>query len=497
MTSRWLTVVIISTLTLFSCTRRPPEMQIVHDAAEAMGGADDIAEVQTLLLEGSGRQYRLGQSHDPNEEDELPYWEVDEYERQVVFQDRRWRLRQLRTSTFLTGNPELRQEQVLGLDGNVAYNVGDDGTARRASEQVAQERIAEHYHHPVALVQLALAEGSTVANLRREDGLDVVDVTSADGSTYMLYVDSETKYPSRIVSAGYNSNLGDVTLTTTFDDYRETGGLGGFQARLTLPGSIVSKVDQWPIWDLRVRSAFDQDIGDLSAPENVRSAAPSEFQANVQVEEVDDGIWLLSGQTHHSVLVEFEEFLALIEAPQPEARTLAVIERARQLQPDKPLQYLINTHHHFDHSGGIRAAVSEGLTIVTHEINQGFYEEMVARSHTTQPDAFARNPQELQLELVPGYEVYELGDGRRTMHIVQIFQDEHSADILMVHFPRERILIEADAFSPDAPLAPFATNLLKNVRDLDWRVDRIVPVHGQVAELAALENTVEAEANRF
>ena len=90
-----------------------------------------------------------------------------------------------------------------------------------------------------------------------------------------------------------------------------------------------------------------------------------------------------------------------------------------------------------------------------------------------------------------------MGDGRRTMHIVQIFQDEHSADILMVHFPRERILIEADAFSPDAPLAPFATNLLKNVRDLDWRVDRIVPVHGQVAELAALENTVEAEVNRF
>ena len=495
MASRSRTVLIVSTLTLFGCTQRSPEMQVVHDAAEAMGGADDIAEAQTLLLEGSGRQYRLGQNHDPD--DALPYWELDEYERQVDLQDGRWRLAHLRTSAFLTGNPELRQEQVLGLDGDVAYNVGPDGTARRASEQVAHERIAEHYHHPVSLVQLALTEGSTVANLRREDGQDVVDITSADGSTYMLYADTETKLPSRIVSAGHNPNLGDVTLTTTFDDYRETGGLGGFQARLTLPGRIVSSVDQWPIWDLQVRSEFDQDIDDLSAPENVRSSASPEFQAEVEVEEVDDGIWLLSGQTHHSVLVEFEEFLALIEAPRPEARTLAVIEQARELQPEKPLQYLINTHHHFDHSGGTRAAVSEGLTIITHELNRTFYEEIMARSHTIQPDALARNPQELQLELVPGYDVYELSDGRRTMHVVRIFEDEHCADILMVHLPRERILIEVDAFSPDAPLAPFATNLLKNVRDLGWQVDRIVPLHGQMTEFAALENAVEAEANRF
>ena len=176
---------------------------------------------------------------------------------------------------------------------------------------------------------------------------------------------------------------------------------------------------------------------------------------------------------------------------------MAVIEQARELQPEKPLQYLINTHHHFDHSGGTRAAVSEGLTIITHELNRTFYEEIMARSHTIQPDALARNPQELQLELVPGYDVYELSDGRRTMHVVRIFEDEHCADILMVHLPRERILIEVDAFSPDAPLAPFATNLLKNVRDLGWQVDRIVPLHGQMTEFAALENAVEAEANRF
>ncbi len=122
---------------------------------------------------------------------------------------------------------------------------------------------------------------------------------------------------------------------------------------------------------------------------------------------------------------------------------------------------LVNTHHHFDHSGGIRAAVSEGLTIITHASNRSFYEELVARPHTRQPDALARSPQELTLELITGS--FDLSDGRRTMHIAAIVQDEHSAGNLMVYLERERILIEADAFVPNASLAPFAPNLLRNV----------------------------------
>jgi len=81
-----------------------------------------------------------------------------------------------------------------------------------------------------------------------------------------------------------------------------------------------------------------------------------------------------------------------------------VIERARELQPDKPLQYVVNTHHHFDHSGGIRAAVSEGLTVITHQVNGSFLEDMVARAHTIEQDALARNPRPLTMETVTGDE---------------------------------------------------------------------------------------------
>ena len=489
-----LALLAVSTLTVAGCTPLSPEMQVVHDAGEAMGGADDIGESVNLVLEGSGQQFRLGQNRDPD--DELPYWEIDDYVREIDLVNDRWRVSQERTSMFLTGNPALRQPQTIGLDGDVAYIIAGDGTARRVSSEVAQARLAEHYHYPPVLVHLALQEGSSVSNLRQEAGQNVVDITSAAGQTFTMHVDPETGFPSKIVSAGYQPNLGDVTLTTEFANYEATAGLAGFETILTLPRGITSYVDTFVVSRLRVAVSIDQEIEDLSAPEDARSAPPAEFQASVQVEDVTSGVWLLGGQSHHSVLIEFDEYLVLVEAPQNEARALAVIAQARELQPDKPLRYVVNTHHHFDHSGGIRAAVAEGLTIVTHEVNGPFIEEIVSRPHTAHPDALARNAQPLTLELVTRDEVYELSDGRRTLQLVRIFEDEHAAGILMGYLPRERILIEADAYSPSSNAAPFAANLLKNVNDMNWRVDRIVPLHGSVVDFAELEEAVETDARR-
>ena len=491
MTTRGIAVLLCWTCATFACTQRTPEMQLIHDAAEAMGGENTVVETETLLLEGEGRQYRPGQGPEPDAD--LPYWALDEYRREIDLVNDRWRVDQTRTSWYLTSNPILRQEQTIGIDGDVAYDISEEGLASRVSAGVVRERRAEHYHHPVALIQLALADGSTVTNLRQEAGNDVVDITSAEGETYTLYVDSETRFPSRIVSSGYSSNLGDVMLGTSFEDYWETGGFGGFQARLTLPRQITSAIDDVTVRELNVTSNTDQDLGDLGAPEEARSAPVPQFQADVQVEDVADGVWLLGGQIYHSVLVELDAYLALVEAPQHDARTLAVIETARQLQPDKPLRYVVNTHHHFDHAGGVRAAVSEGLTVITHATHAEHFEEMVHRAHTHQLDALARAPRDLSLELVED-EVYELGDGRRTMQFARMRPQDHAYGMLVVYLPHERILIEADMYTPNSRTSPFAATLLETVNEQGWRVDRIVPIHGEVVEMAALEETVEAEA---
>ncbi len=190
------------------------------------------------------------------------------------------------------------------------------------------------------------------------------------------------------------------------------------------------------------------------------------------------------------MLVEFSDHLVLIEAPQNDTRALAVIAKARELRPDKPLTQVVASHHHFDHSGGIRAAVSEGLGVIAHKATAAFYEDVTARKHTIVPDALAKNPKPLKLQTVDDELV--LKDAAMTMQLFPITGNPHADTLLMAYFPKERLLVEVDAFSPGAAVQPYAANLLDNITRRNIKVDRIVPLHGAVVPFAELTKTQTA-----
>jgi glyoxylase-like metal-dependent hydrolase (beta-lactamase superfamily II) len=214
----------------------------------------------------------------------------------------------------------------------------------------------------------------------------------------------------------------------------------------------------------------------------------------VTTEELAKGVWLLAGQSHHSVVVEFGDHLILIEAPQNDTRALAVIAKARELAPNKPLTHVVNTHHHFDHSGGIRAAMSEGLAVITQKVNAQFFQDAATRAHTIAPDALAKSPKPLKLEVVD--DAMELADSTMTMQLYHIDGNPHGDAMLMAYLPKEKILVEADAFTPGAAVQPYAANLLENITKRNLRVERIVPLHGTVAPFSELAKTqVRATSN--
>ena len=170
-----------------------------------------------------------------------------------------------------------------------------------------------------------------------------------------------------------------------------------------------------------------------------------------------------------------------------------MIARARELVPDKPLRYVVNTHHHFDHSGGLLAAVAEGLTVLTHEMNQALYEELVSREHTITADHLAQNPAELMLETVAGDETYELRDGNRVMELFRVGDNPHADGSLLVYLPADRILIQADLYIPGVggEFAESAAVLLQTIRDRELRVNQLVPIHGMIQAVSDLEEAVE------
>ena len=233
------------------------------------------------------------------------------------------------------------------------------------------------------------------------------------------------------------------------------------------------------------------DCEPIEVPAEVRQAAPPD--RSVVPQKLADGVWLLGGGTHNSVAIEFSDFVTVVESPLDEKRSLAVIDKIVDLVPDKPIRFLVNTHDHYDHLGGLRTYLHVGATILTHQRNRMFYESELLNyvPRTLEPDMVSLYP---PTEISEGYtmedidEKYILGDGERFLEIYYVQGlGIHVEGMLMAYLPRERILIEADLYDPrlipvDLP-RPTETErvLFQNTQQNRLSPDTIAPIHGNAA----------------
>src|SRR5262249_42418467 len=149
--------------------------------------------------------------------------------------------------------------------------------------------------------------------------------------------------------------------------------------------------------------------------------------------------------------IEMKDHLVLVEAPLGASRSGPVIEQVKQLAPGKPIRYVINSHHHFDHAGGLRTAAAEGATIVTQAGNKAFFEKAFASKNTLTTDPLDKAGRKAKFMEVK--EKASLTDGARTLEILRIHDSVHNDTFLMVYLPKEKLLVEADAYTPLAPNA--------------------------------------------
>ncbi|HYN81664.1 MAG TPA: MBL fold metallo-hydrolase [Gemmatimonadaceae bacterium] len=464
--------------------------------ATAMGGRARVLAVKSLSMVGRGSTYNLGQNPAPF--DSLPMFEVTEFRRISDFANGRWRLEIARTPRFVTGNTASQRLTSAG-DKQLGFDVLADGSSRIATGRLLSDPRNELVHHPIGFLQTAFSPNSVVIDAGRQQGFRYVRM-NALGKRFGMLIDPTTNLPVRIQQIVYHPMLGDVLLETDLHDWQDFDGL-------KLPARLVQRLDErWTLTDIRLASiqVNPTDIPDLAAPAELRAApAPAPVAPTIVVTEPAPGVWLLAGQSHHSVAIEMADHLLLVEAPQNEARTLAVIQRARTLAPGKPVRAVINTHHHFDHAGGLRAAISEGLTVITHELNKPLFDSLALRRHTIVQDALSRNQRAPRIEGVGAKRV--ITDGTRTVELHHLTRNLHSKSMLVVYLPKERMLIEADVYSPPAtppaagappPVFPHASNLVQNIETLGLAVDTIVPIHGRVVPMSDLRAAAQTAPPR-
>jgi glyoxylase-like metal-dependent hydrolase (beta-lactamase superfamily II) len=245
----------------------------------------------------------------------------------------------------------------------------------------------------------------------------------------------------------------------TFSDYKDYGGT-------KFPSKVVITEGGFPSWEMNVTSVTPNAPLDLPVPDAVQSATVPPVQ--VASTKLADGVWHVAGGSHHSVVVEFADYIAVAEAPLSDERSVAVIAEAKKLVPNKPLKYVLTTHHHFDHTGGLRTYVAEGATIVTHQSNVAYFEKVLA---------------------APTIEVYATGG------------DTHTKEYTLIYLPKAKILVEGDAYSPGPPDAPppatpppNAVALHDEIQKLKLNVATLAPIHGRGAvPIAELKKFIGAK----
>lgn len=446
-------------LAIAGCSTTKDVNSVLQDAQTAMGN------VNSIQYSGTGMNAFFGQALTAGQE--WPRRELSSFTRAVNYEQKSAK-DELNFAQPTFGG----QQQNAQVNGDKAWNVGPNGPVPQLA--AAEERQLQIWLTPHGFIKGAMASGN--ATLTPMEGSNLVSFTAlgkykVDGTldAQNLVTKVETKVPNPV--------LGDTDLIATYSDYKDFGGV-------KFPTKMVVEQGGFPVWDLTVSNVTPNAPLDVPIPETVQSAPIAPVQTVST--KLADGVWHITGGSHHSVVVEFNEYVAVVEAPLTEERSLAVLAEAKKLVPNKPVRYVLTTHHHFDHTGGLRTYVAEGATVVTHQTNVPFLEKALAAPATIAPDTQAKSMKKPTFQGV--VEKYVITDGKQTIEIYPTAGDTHTNEYTLIYLPGPKILVEGDAYSPgpaDAPPPatppPNAVALSNEIDRLKLNVTTIAPIHGRGA----------------
>jgi glyoxylase-like metal-dependent hydrolase (beta-lactamase superfamily II) len=345
------------------------------------------------------------------------------------------------------------------------------------------------------------AENNATATRRRVDGKNYTvlswspKVQAPSGKNYVVngYVNDQN-IVERVETWFGENIMGDMHVLATYTGWKDFGGV-------MAPAKIVQTRGGWPFFqvDVTAAKANPPDVATLvPAPAPAagrggggappaggggRGGAPGgPPPLTVTSEKLGDGLYrLTTGQgSYDSLIVEFKDYVMMLEAGQSEARGLAYIAETKKLIPNKPIRYVMNTHPHSDHTGGLPALVAEGATIITQKNNEEFLEKALNTPRTLLNDTLAKNPKKAKIEAVSEKKVYS--DGTRTVEFYHAAPVPHSNGLMIAFIPKERVLFQGDfSVNPGQPANDHVKALVPILERLNLNFDRYINVHTSAA----------------
>jgi glyoxylase-like metal-dependent hydrolase (beta-lactamase superfamily II) len=464
------TSLLLAALSLAATLSAQNAKSVLETAQKALGDAKSVEFTGTGMNAFYGQALTAGK--------EWPRRDLESMKGAINF-DQKSALFELNFKNAVFGG----QRQNQYVNGDKAWTVTPNGA--NAQIATAEARQLAIWMTPHGFIKAALAAGNATAKSKSEGGkkVNVVSFTAMNKFKLEGTIDS-TGMVTKVATKVGDTVLGDTPLVFTYADYKDFSGV-------KFPTKITQSQGGFAVNEFNVASVTPNANVNLPVPANVASATIPAVQ--VQSNKVADGVWFVGGGSHHSVLVEFPTYLTVIEGPLNDDRSKAVIAEVKKLVPNKPIKYVVSTHHHFDHSGGLRTYVAEGATVVTHASNKAYFEKSFVAPSTIAPDA--QSTAKKKPSIVTFTDKYVLSDGNQKIEIYNTPGDDHTDEINVVYIPSAKVLVEADSFSPGPPNAPAPNPAPKNavvlydaVKKLNLNVETVIGIHGRgpvpFAELA-------------
>lgn len=497
----------------------PAEVSELDQAVEAMGGLDALRAITNERIAAHGERYfplqgaAYGQ---PRHLSTFDYVRTAEYDADRLHIDHDHQHRYLYDG---------RYQFTEVVDGTAGYVSGKDGYYPSAPESAMySSRVTSNLEHarlvsPLRLLREAISDPSRVVDRgsREVDGRRylVLAVGGPGEQPTELLIDPRTHLPVSAQRWADNPPLGDTLIEARYSDYRPVSGVqvpyrvelreGGLalhtEARSEIALNVATGAETYAIPDAFRPPAvtYEPRLGELGERsselmENIKYLAQPFFyydQAGIPVtlNELAPGVQHVIGATHNSLLIEQSDHLVLVDTPTPfPGWSHAVLDEIKRRYPTKPIRYVVVSHFHNDHSGGLRNFVAGGgVTVLVGAPSAPFYEQVLANPHTLVADQLAKQPVPVALDPVTEREVLS-GAG----HEIQVHRVKttHANDMLIAYLPAEKLLFTADLFNPNlagpGTSIPFenpkfvamAGELFDEIRRLGLDVERIAGAHG-------------------
>ena len=328
-----------------------------------------------------------------------------------------------------------------------------------------------------------------------------------DYGTFIVMFDPATHLPARVRTLDWDALEGDSSYDAEYSDWRNVSGAKiAFDANCTLNGMKVA--------ELKLSSAMVNPTlppKTFEIPQTMLSAAAKPAPANatpyqwiirrqftgfyydsdakytddldsLKLVDVAQNVSQTQGGTHNTLFIATNNYLIAVEAPNDDGQAVQSIEMAKKKYPGKPIRYLILTHHHVDHVGGMRTYAAEGATIVVGKGDGDYFRKVLARPETLNPDA-PKNAFTPKVVEVP--DKWSVKDGGREVDTYMI-ENPHAADMMIVYIPDAKLGIVTDLYVPGAP-PPSNANvaaLVKGVSRWGIKPERFAGGHGSVGPYA-------------